>query len=172
MTFYEIENKIKDIVIEKIRIEPNKYSLDSNFISDMDFDSLDLVEMVMYCEEAFNIKIPDELAERMNTPRQGIEEYIKYAPREVLKRVKTRILCLRMNVDGKIEAVMKIEDGSWCFADGTMSLPSSICLLAFTKWTYILKELEDIINDPNTRKLTSKSFLKFILNLSLGMIMM
>ena len=70
--------------------------------------------------------------------------------------------------NGKIEAVIKFEDGSWCYADGTKVLPSSICILAFSRWSNILKELEDIINDPHSKEADLQKFFETYPELLVG----
>jgi len=99
------------------------------------------------------INVPGKVA-KGNEPTVGqiFEGFFNSAPREFLKRIDSRIICFRFKEDGKIEVVLKFEDGSWCYADGTTMLPSTICLLTFTRWANILKELEDIINNPYTKE--------------------
>ncbi len=61
------EDKIKNIIIDKLGVEENKITADANFINDLGADSLDQVELIMQLEEEFNIEISDEEAESLTT---------------------------------------------------------------------------------------------------------
>ncbi len=60
-----IEEKVKDIVAEKLSVEKDRITPDAKFIDDLGADSLDTVELVMELEEAFDISVPDEDAEKL-----------------------------------------------------------------------------------------------------------
>jgi len=153
MTILEIEEKVKAIIVEKLEVEESEIQYETNFSDDLGTDSLDAVELIMEMEYNFKISIPDELATRMGpTLGDAYSVFFSEAPREILRRIDSRIICFRFREDGKIEVILKFEDGSWCYADGTTVLPSNICLLTFTRWANILKELEHIINDPKTKE--------------------
>lgn len=68
--------KVKGIIAEQLGIEESEVSEESSFVDDLGADSLDVVELIMAFEEAFNIDIPDEDAERIATVRDAVE-YIK-----------------------------------------------------------------------------------------------
>lgn len=59
--------KVKDIIVEQLGAKPESVKFDSAIIDDLGADSLDVVELVMALEEAFDIEIPDEEAEKINT---------------------------------------------------------------------------------------------------------
>lgn len=59
--------KIKDIIVEQLGVDPEKVKLEASFIDDLGADSLDIVELVMAMEEAFDLEIPDEEAEKLRT---------------------------------------------------------------------------------------------------------
>jgi acyl carrier protein len=61
----DIEKRVKEIVASQLSVEEEKISLDSSFVDDLGADSLDQVELVMAFEEAFDIEIPDEAAEKI-----------------------------------------------------------------------------------------------------------
>jgi len=61
----EIEEKVRQLVCEHLGTEESEVRPESSFVDDLGADSLDAVEMVMAVEEAFDIEIPDELAEKM-----------------------------------------------------------------------------------------------------------
>jgi acyl carrier protein len=65
MTPAEIEAKVKKAIIDKLGVEESKVTLEASFINDLGADSLDTVELVMKFEEEFDMKIPDEDAEKI-----------------------------------------------------------------------------------------------------------
>ena len=65
MTNAEIEAKVISAVVDKLGVEESKVTTDASFINDLGADSLDTVELVMKFEEEFEIKIPDEDAEKI-----------------------------------------------------------------------------------------------------------
>ncbi len=65
MTVEEIKEKVKQAVVDKLGVEESKVTDDASFINDLGADSLDTVELVMKFEEEFDIKIPDEDAEKI-----------------------------------------------------------------------------------------------------------
>jgi acyl carrier protein len=68
-----IEEKVKDIIIEQLEVEGNQVTPEARFDSDLDADSLDVVELVMAFEEEFDIEIPDEDAEKIHTVQQATD---------------------------------------------------------------------------------------------------
>ncbi len=63
----EIEGKVRDIIIEILQIEPSHVYANANLIEDLGMDSLDSVELKMALEDAFDIYIPEEVADHLNT---------------------------------------------------------------------------------------------------------
>ena len=55
----EIEAKVKAIIVEKLGKDESAISMDTNFITDLNADSLDMVELIMEFENQFGIQIPD-----------------------------------------------------------------------------------------------------------------
>jgi acyl carrier protein len=153
MTFKDIENRVNKILVDKLGIDREEITYDASFTNDFGADSLDTIELIMEMEKEFNVSIPDEVAEKLGpTLGEAYENFFKNAPRDFIAHIKSQVLCFRFNEKGKIEVVLRLEDGSWTYADGVSKLPSSICVINFTKWTNILKELEDIINDPKSKE--------------------
>ena len=79
----EILAKLKNIIVEQLGVDEAEVQLDSHLIDDLGADSLDVVELIMACEEEFGIEIPDEQAEKWTTVRSiaaSIEETLE-APR-------------------------------------------------------------------------------------------
>jgi acyl carrier protein len=62
-----VEAKVKEIIVNELGVEPEKVTDDASFVEDLGADSLDTVELVMAFEEAFDIEIPDEDAEKLQT---------------------------------------------------------------------------------------------------------
>merc|ERR1712093_948852 len=63
-----IEEKLNGIIAEQLGVEEDKVTPNASFTEDLGADSLDAVELIMAIEEAFDIEIPDEEAEKMTTP--------------------------------------------------------------------------------------------------------
>ena len=62
-----VEEKVKDIIVEEFGVEREKLTNDASFMEDLGADSLDTVELVMAFEKEFDIDIPDEEAEKLRT---------------------------------------------------------------------------------------------------------
>jgi acyl carrier protein len=71
-----IEERVTKIVCEQLNVSEDKITPETSFINDLGADSLDMVELVMHFEEDFEMQIPDEDAEKIQTVGQSIE-YIK-----------------------------------------------------------------------------------------------
>jgi acyl carrier protein len=69
----ERETKIKQIVAEKLGVSEDKVTPQAAFVDDLGADSLDQVELIMALEDAFDIEIPDEDAEKMKTVKDAID---------------------------------------------------------------------------------------------------
>ena len=69
----EISSKVKKIVADHLGIDEAKVQDDSSFIDDLGADSLDTVELVMAFEEEFEIEIPDEEAEGIQTVKNAVD---------------------------------------------------------------------------------------------------
>lgn len=70
------EQKIRDIIVEQLGVAPEKVTPEASFVDDLGADSLDTVELIMALEEAFDIEIPDEDAEKMAKVSDAIS-YLK-----------------------------------------------------------------------------------------------
>lgn len=62
-----VEDKVKDIIVEELGVEREKLTGEASFMEDLGADSLDTVELVMAFEKEFDIDIPDEDAEKLRT---------------------------------------------------------------------------------------------------------
>ena len=67
-----ILEKVRSIVAEQLSVDSGEVKPESNFQNDLGADSLDTVELVMALEEAFDIEIPDDDAEKMQTISDAI----------------------------------------------------------------------------------------------------
>jgi acyl carrier protein len=72
----DIESKVKEIIVENLGVDAATVNPQASFVNDLGADSLDTVELVMALEEEFDIEIPDEAAEKIQTVGQAID-YIK-----------------------------------------------------------------------------------------------
>lgn len=69
-----IEEKVREIIVEQLDVEASEVALDSQFIEDLGADSLDTAELVMAFEEAFDLEIPDDEAEKI----QKVSDAVNY----------------------------------------------------------------------------------------------
>ncbi len=76
MATKEVDSRVKEIIVEQLGVKEAEVTGESNFAEDLGADSLDVVELVMKFEEDFDIEIPDEDAEKIQTVQDAIE-YIK-----------------------------------------------------------------------------------------------
>ncbi len=67
-----MEEKVRKIVAEKLSVEPDEVIPEASFVDDLGADSLDLVELIMAMEETFDIEIPDEEAEKIQTVQDAM----------------------------------------------------------------------------------------------------
>ncbi|MCB0568212.1 MAG: acyl carrier protein [Phaeodactylibacter sp.] len=68
-----IAERVKKIIIDKLGVDDSEVNPDASFTNDLGADSLDTVELIMEFEKEFDISIPDEQAENIQTVRQAIE---------------------------------------------------------------------------------------------------
>lgn len=69
----EIKGKIKEIIVDKIGVEPEQVTDNASFETDLGMDSLDRVELMMEVEKEFKIAIPDDEAEKAHTLNDYVE---------------------------------------------------------------------------------------------------
>ena len=68
-----IEEKVQKIVCEQLGVSAEEVKLEASFIDDLGADSLDTVELVMAFEEEFELEIPDEEAENIQTVKNAVD---------------------------------------------------------------------------------------------------
>ena len=74
MSDNSIEEKVRRIIVDQLGVESDKVTADAKFIEDLGADSLDTVELVMAFEENFDIEVPDEEAEKL----QSVADVVAY----------------------------------------------------------------------------------------------
>jgi len=73
------EEKVKQIIVEQLGVDEGEVTSSASFVDDLGADSLDTVELVMAFEEAFDIEIPDESAEKIKTVKDAVDYIEKNA---------------------------------------------------------------------------------------------
>ena len=68
-----VRDRVIDIVADQLGVDKEKVTPETSFVNDLGADSLDTVELVMELEEEFDINIPDDAAEKIQTVGQAIE---------------------------------------------------------------------------------------------------
>jgi len=74
----EIEEKVISIVSEQMGVDKSEISRETSFVNDLNADSLDTVELVMEFEDEFEMSIPDEEAEKIQTVGQAIDYIVEH----------------------------------------------------------------------------------------------
>jgi acyl carrier protein len=68
--------KVKELIVEQLDVDPETVTMDTDFMKDLEADSLDAVEIIIGVEDEYGIEIPDEVAENF-TKVSDIVEYIE-----------------------------------------------------------------------------------------------
>jgi len=79
---FDIPKKVAQILVDKLGIAESEITQDANFVKDLGIDSLDYAEIVMEFEQSFDIRIPDDDAERLQT----FGEAVKYIEDKVAQK--------------------------------------------------------------------------------------
>ena len=66
--------KLKQVIAEVLSVDPDEITMETTFVDDLGADSLDLFQIIMGLEEAFDIEIPTEKAEKITTVEEAVEE--------------------------------------------------------------------------------------------------
>ena len=75
----DIEEKVINIVAEQLGVDKSEINKETSFVNDLNADSLDTVELVMEFEDEFDMSIPDENAEKIQTVGQAIDYIEQHA---------------------------------------------------------------------------------------------
>jgi len=76
MSTQTMEERVTDLIVDKLGVSKEEAVMQASFIDDLGADSLDIVELVMSLEENFDIEIPDDEAEKIQTIGDAIS-YLK-----------------------------------------------------------------------------------------------
>ena len=71
-----LEEQVREIIVERLYVDAEKVTPEASFIEDLNADSLATIELILEFEKAFDIKIPDDDAEKLTTVGQALE-YLK-----------------------------------------------------------------------------------------------
>jgi acyl carrier protein len=74
-----VAEKVKQIIVEQLGVDEAEVTSTASFVDDLGADSLDQVELIMAFEEAFDVEIPDEDAEKIKTVQDAIDYVEKNA---------------------------------------------------------------------------------------------
>ncbi len=74
MSDKSIEDRVKDIIVDQLGVNADQVTPEAKFVEDLGADSLDTVELVMAFEEEFDVEVPDEEAEKL----QSVGDVITY----------------------------------------------------------------------------------------------
>jgi acyl carrier protein len=74
-----VEERVKQIIVEQLGVDEAEVTPSASFVDDLGADSLDTVELVMAFEEAFEIEIPDEDAEKIRTVQDAVTYIDRHA---------------------------------------------------------------------------------------------
>ncbi len=74
-----VEEKVKQIIVEQLGVDEGEVTANASFVDDLGADSLDRVELVMALEEAYDIEISDEDAEKINTVQDAVNYIAAHA---------------------------------------------------------------------------------------------
>jgi len=74
-----VEERVKQIIVEQLGVDEAEVTPNASFVDDLGADSLDTVELVMAFEEAFEIEIPDEDAEKIRTVKDATDYITSHA---------------------------------------------------------------------------------------------
>lgn len=64
--------KVKSIIVEELGVDADAVTPEASFVDDLGADSLDIVELIMELEEQFDLQIPDEEAEKIQTVQDAV----------------------------------------------------------------------------------------------------
>ncbi len=79
MDIQAIENKVVEIISEQMGVDKSEITRETSFINDLNADSLDTVELVMEFEDEFDMSIPDEEAEKIQTVGAAVDYIVNIA---------------------------------------------------------------------------------------------
>ena len=72
MSVENVQERVKNIIVEQLGVEADQVKPEAQFVNDLGADSMDTVELIMALEEEFDVEIPDEKAEKIKTVGEAI----------------------------------------------------------------------------------------------------
>ena len=69
----EIQSKLVDLLVEELGLERDNITMEAKFEEDLEVDSLGVVELLMALEDNFDVKIPDDEAEKITTVGEAVD---------------------------------------------------------------------------------------------------
>ena len=90
-----VEQKVKQIIVEQLGVDESQVDMNASFVDDLGADSLDIVELVMAFEEAFELEIPDEDAEKITTVKDAVDIHREQDQPKVSASRHHRSICCR-----------------------------------------------------------------------------
>lgn len=68
-------DKVKEIIVRQMDLDPNSISLETSFIDDLDADSIEIVEMIVAFEDEFEVEIPEDEIEKIKTVKDVVDYF-------------------------------------------------------------------------------------------------
>ena len=68
----EVEKKLTGLLVDELGVEPDRITMEATFEEDLEIDSLGVVELLMALEDNFDVKIPDEEAEKIGNVGEAV----------------------------------------------------------------------------------------------------
>jgi acyl carrier protein len=69
----EVEKKLTGLLVDELGVEPDRITMEASFEEDLEIDSLGVVELLMALEDNFDVKIPDEEAEKIGNVGEAVD---------------------------------------------------------------------------------------------------
>ena len=69
----EVEKKLTGLLVDELGVEPDRITMAATFEEDLEIDSLGVVELLMALEDNFDVKIPDEEAEKIGNVGEAVD---------------------------------------------------------------------------------------------------
>lgn len=164
--------QVTEVLVDALGVDDDEVTPDASLVDDLGAEEIDFLDIVFRMEKSFGIRIPrgdifdmDFSAESTErAKRRTVKELADYVIARRIKSgelvVETEMMRFFTGADGRIHVAMSLEDGTWGYADGRRMLPSHLVFVAKGRWSEILRELEDLINDPKVTEHALQRFLE------------
>lgn len=170
----EIYDKTTQILSDALGVDDDEVTPEATLRGDLGAEDIDFLDIVFRTERAFDIRIrredifPDDVDIAASSPEslgtwRTVSDIVDYIITQRVSTgelvVETQMLRFFLGTDGRIIVAMSMEDGSWGFADGSRTFPSHLVLIDKGYWADVLRELEDLINNPDVSEQDLQRFL-------------